>query len=225
MHHWIVAHSLSSFIRPGITDHATPPKTSAEASTTRLVLRLLDHWGFFFNGPATTAIYAGLVFDTGTFRYRNTTPDTLRAAARLVEAGVDHTDLIERILLEQGEGKARLRGRILSRFQRAAGGRVAYAGLSAAEGREGNTGGLVDELVFLRGVEVGILLTARGQGKVKVSLRSRGDLDVAALAQQLAPRGGGHRQAAGATIEGGLKTVMATVVAAVEAALSTSPSR
>ena len=61
--------------------------------------------------------------------------------------------------------------------------------------------------------------------RVKVSLRSRGDLDVAALAQQLAPRGGGHRQAAGATIEGGLKTVMATVVAAVEAALSTSPSR
>ncbi|MEZ4475318.1 MAG: DHHA1 domain-containing protein [bacterium] len=192
----------------------------AEASTTRLVLTLLDHWGVALDAPIATALYAGLVFDTGAFRYRNTTPDTLRAAARLVEAGVDHTTVIERILLEQGEGKARLRGRILGRFRRAADGRIAYAGLSEAEGREGNTGGIVDELIFLRGVEVGILLTARGRGLVKVSLRSRSDLDVAAIAQTLAPRGGGHRQAAGATIEGSLKAVTERVVAAVEAAMA-----
>lgn len=197
----------------------------AAASTTTLVLLLADHWGVPLDPPTATAIYAGIAFDTGTFRYRNTSPATHRAAARLLEAGVDHAPLIERILLEQGEEKARLRGQVLTGLRKAAGGRAAWATLRAAECRGANTGGLVDELVFLRGVEVGLLITERGDGKVRVSLRARGGIDVAAIAQQLAPGGGGHAQAAGAVIVGRLRMVEQAALAAVEAAFSAAPPR
>lgn len=195
----------------------------AAPSTTSLVLQLADHWGVPLDRPLATALYAGLAFDTGTFRYRNTVAATHRMAARLLDAGVDHAPLVERILLEQGEEKARLRGRVLGRLKRAVDGRLAWAELRAAECRQANTGGLVDELVFLRGTEVGLLLVERADGHVRVSLRSRGAVDVAALARELAPGGGGHAQAAGALVPGGLRAVAKHVVEQVAAVLSASP--
>lgn len=192
------------------------------ASTTTLVAQLCDHWGVAFDAPIATAIYAGIAFDTGTFRYRNTTPATHRLAARLLEAGVDHTTVVERILLEQGEEKARLRGRVLTGLKKSPSGQVAWVALAAAECRGANTGGLVDELVFLRGVQLGVLIVEKAPGRVRISLRSRGAVDVAALARTLAPGGGGHAQAAGAMLTGSLRSVTREVVAAAEQAVSTS---
>jgi phosphoesterase RecJ-like protein len=189
------------------------------ASTTELVLQLCDHWGVALDAELAAPIYAGLVFDTNVFRYRLTRPLTLRAAARLMETGIDHALIVERVLLDQPLSKALLRGRMLARMQTVLDGRLAWAVLTQEETDTVETGGLVDDLVFIEGVEVAALLMERGDRHVKLSLRSRGGVDVSALAKRLAPKGGGHARAAGATLEKSSAEAVADIVAAVGALL------
>ena len=188
---------------------------SEAASTTELVLQLCDAWGVALEPQLAAQIYTGLVFDTHVFRYRLTRPPTLRAAARLMETGIDHAAIVERVLLDQPLGKVRLRGRMLDRLQCSAEGRLAWATLTETECRDVETGGLVDDLVFIEGVEVGLLVMQRAGGRCKVSLRSKGAVDCAHLAQSLSPRGGGHARAAGATVELSADEVVARVAEAV----------
>jgi len=185
------------------------------ASTTELVLQLCDAWGVALEPDLSTQIYAGLVFDTHVFRYRLTRPATLRAAARLMETGIDHAAIVERVLLDQPLGKVRLRGQMLDRLQTDADGRLAWATLSEAECVGVETGGLVDDLVFIEGVEVGLLLMRRARGVCKVSLRSKGGVDVSEVAQSLSRGGGGHARAAGATVEMAPEEIVARVAQAV----------
>lgn len=174
------------------------------ASTTELVLALCDLWGVEVDQRIAKPIFAGMVFDTSIFRYRMTNPSTLRAAARLLETGIDHASIVEEVLLQQPEDKVRLRGRMIEKMQRGAGGRLAWATLTRGEMNGTEAGGLVDDLVFIEGVEVAALLNERIDGSIKLSLRSRGGVDVSTVARQLSPQGGGHARAAGATLTGQL---------------------
>jgi len=208
----------------GLVDHHKSADTAAvdvafldplAASTTELVLQLCDHWGVALDAALAAPIYAGLVFDTHVFRYRLTRPPTLRAAARLMETGIDHAWLVERVLLDQPIEKVRLRGRMLDRLEVALEGRLAWAILDEKACAGVETGGLVDDLVFIEGVEVGMLLIARSGGRVKLSLRSRGGVDCAEVAQVLTSSGGGHARAAGATVTGTARAVAEGVIAEV----------
>jgi phosphoesterase RecJ-like protein len=191
------------------------------ASTTELVLQLCDHWGVALDAALAAPIYAGLVFDTHVFRYRLTRPPTLRAAARLMETGIDHAWIVERVLLDQPMDKVRLRGRMLDRIQVALDGRLVWATLDEKQCAGVETGGLVDDLVFIEGVEVGVLLLSRGGDRVKLSLRSRGGVDCAEVAQALTASGGGHARAAGATLVGlSTRAVASRVIAEVERRLA-----
>ena len=157
------------------------------ASTTEMVLRIVDLWEAELSREIASSIYAGLIFDTSVFRYGHTDAGTLRIAARLVEKGIDHRRIVEKVLFEQRIDKVRLRGRMISDMRVEANGQYAWACLSAADVNGTETGGLVDDLVFVEGVEVGALLVENSDGRVKVSLRSRGGVDVADLAQRCAP--------------------------------------
>ena len=189
------------------------------ASTTELILELCDEWGVRLTKEIAGAIYAGMVFDTSIFRYRLTSPRTLRGAARLLETGIDHAVIVEEVLLQQKADKVRLRGRMIDKMHLDADGRLAWAALTAEEVNGTETGGLVDDLVFVEGVEVGVLLVARDDGTVKLSLRSRGDVDVSELARCCNPLGGGHARAAGALMECALEEATKVTVGAAEAAL------
>jgi phosphoesterase RecJ-like protein len=221
-------HFLAARKRAMIDHHKTAERDEvdealldpAAASTTELVLQLCDHWGVPLDRPLAAAIYAGLVFDTHVFRYRLTRPPTLRAAARLMETGIDHAFLVERVLLDQPMSKMRLRGRMLDRMHVELEGRLVWAALDEAECNGVETGGLVDDLVFIEGTEVGMLLVDRAGGRVKLSLRSRGGVDCAQVAQAIAASGGGHARAAGATVEGSAAGVAQKVLAEVQRQLS-----
>ena len=189
------------------------------ASTTEMVLRIADLWGAELSREIASSIYAGLIFDTSVFRYGHTDADTLRIAARLVEQGIDHRRIVEKVLFEQRIDKVRLRGRMISDMQVEANGQYAWACLSAAEVNGTETGGLVDDLVFVEGVEVGALLVENSDGRIKVSLRSRGGVDVADLAQRCAPSGGGHPRSAGVTLDSGLTDACVMVSQEVHAIL------
>ncbi len=167
-------------------------------------------------------LFAGIAYDTGVFRYSCTAPSTLRVAAELLETGIDAQQIIERLFLDTPFEETRFRGRILASAQRTSSGRIALAQVplslrDACAVGAGATDGVVNGLVFVVGVEVGCLLVERPGGEVKISLRSRGKVNVSGIARQLSASGGGHERAAGATLEGTLEEVTERVTAAIEA--------
>ncbi len=152
-------------------------------------------------------LYAGIAFDTGTFRYSNATPTTLRRAAYLMEQGFDHAGLVATMLMERRWEALQLAAEVYQRCERVCDGRVALARIPCADHERlglvaGDLEGLVDNLVHIAGVDVACLLIDVPGGGMRLSLRSRGPVDVAAIAEAVSPTGGGHAKAAGALLEG-----------------------
>lgn len=172
-----------------------------------MLLRAFRRWGVPIDPALADLLYTGIVFDTGGFRHSNTLPETHQLAAELVATGIDHAAIAIRTLYERTPAGLRAMGRILAdadqRFDgRLCVGRVPYALQQELGLAEGDLEGVVDALVNTVGTEVAALLIERGDGTVKYSLRSRGDTDVAEVAQQLHPTGGGHPRASGASVRG-----------------------
>ena len=188
-----------------------------------VVARLIDDLGWQPDPEAATALFTALSTDTGSFRYENTRPDTLRLAARLVEGGAD----VPRISREVWDSRSLAAIHVLSlalpTLRVEGGGQVASLVLSremmaAAGAAAGDQEGLVDYPRSLRGVEVAMVCVEDAQGTVRVSLRSNRRVDVSTLAARFG--GGGHVRAAGCTVTGGLEEVRGTVVAAAVEALA-----
>jgi phosphoesterase RecJ-like protein len=196
--------------------------TTAEA-TGALVVRAVRALGGTLTPEVATGLLTALAMDTGWFRHPNTSPETLRMAAELVESGAA-IDGIYRLLFERNTlGRLRLMGETLSGLRTDADGRIAYATVTRESiVRTGavppDTEDLVDFTVSLGGVEVGLLFLEQARGAVKVSFRSRDGLDVASLAGQFG--GGGHRAAAGAMLPGPVAECVDRVLAAVREALN-----
>lgn len=182
------------------------------ASTCEMILRIMDAWGLALDPVQARLLYVGILFDTGGFRHSNTTVETLSVASRLLSQGINHSAITTRVLLERRPNAMRLQGRILETASFFGGGAVLVGTLplSLAEELElvsGDLEGIVDSLIYVRGVEIAVLVVERGPRQVKLSLRSRGMVDVARLARELHPTGGGHAKAAGVVLEQALKEV------------------
>jgi phosphoesterase RecJ-like protein len=182
-----------------------------------------DLWNQPLDPPLATLLYTGLAFDTGGFRYSNSTPGTHRAAADLLACGIDHVSICARLFAERRPEALRAAGRVFASARWLDDGQVCVAHVPAALHAEhglieGDLEGVVDALVHTVGTDVAALLVERPDGSVKVSLRSRADVDVAAVAAALTPTGGGHRKAAGASLSGPPDEVERSVAAAVAAA-------
>jgi len=164
-----------------------------------------------------TNLYAGIVFDTGTFRYSCTTPGTLRVAAELIETGIDFQAITERILLDMPYEATLFKGRVLEGARVAASGRVAWAQAPRRLFEEVGaapdaTEGVINHLIFIQGVEVALLFVEKDPHTLKVSFRSRGSVNVAEAARLLHPTGGGHDRASGVTLAGTLDEWIPRVV-------------
>ncbi len=187
--------------RPG-RDHAQRP--TAEA-TGILVMRAMKALGGSFTPEVAVGLFTAIAMDTGWFRHSNTRPGTLRAVAELIEAGAP-IDQIYRTLFERNSlGRIKLMGTTLSGLRTDRDGKVAYATIAREDLlRTGaipqDSEDLVDFTVSMRSVNVGMLFIEQLRGGVKVSFRARNGLDCAQLAARFG--GGGHREAAGATLPG-----------------------
>ncbi len=193
--------------------------TTAEATGT-LIVRAVKALGGSFTSEVSTGLLTAIAMDTGWFRHPNTTPETLRTAAELVGSGADINAIYRQLFERNTLGRLRLMGETLAGLQIADEGRVAYAVVTREMlARTGaippDTEDLVDFTVSLAGVEVGALFLEQLRGGVKVSLRSRNNLDVARLAAQFG--GGGHRAAAGAMLTIPTEDAVARLLAAVHA--------
>jgi phosphoesterase RecJ-like protein len=151
-----------------------------------------------------SALYVGLITDTGKFMYENTDAHTHRVAAALIDAGVDVDDTYRRLYEHVPLEKLRLVSRALDGIQRHCGDRLVLTYITAADYRETGAGeemteGVIDHLRSIDGAKVAAVirdLGNRGRAARKVSLRSsEGDVDVSAIARKHG--GGGHKRAAG----------------------------
>lgn len=186
------------------------------ASTCEVIFALLRSWNMELDRDVATLLYVGTIFDTGGFRHSNTTPATHAMARDLLEQGIDHAGLNARILFERTPRGLHLMGRVLAGSRFHGQGSVLLAAIPRALSRELGTSpqdveGIVDVLVYTRGVELAVLLVEREPGVVKLSLRSRGGVNVAALARDLHPSGGGHERAAGVVLERPVDELLATL--------------
>lgn len=193
------------------------------AATTELLATLLETpaWSDVpLTRPLAEALYVGLVTDTGSFVYSLTTPRTHRIAARLLEAGARSSMIGEKVMLDIDEADLRLLGRVVSGLEIEHEGRLAVAvmTLDMQGGRAPHDVGydkVVTPIAFLATTRVTVLFREVEPEVWKLSFRSRGEVDVAALARELDPEGGGHARAAGCLLLGPIAAVRARTVAAV----------
>lgn len=189
------------------------------SSTCELVVRLLDAIGGPIGDDSALCLYAGIVTDTGRFQYEATSPETLRVAARLREHGFDHARLSQALFEDRRIAALRLTAIALDRLREEPEADLIWtyltqADLDAAGGDPSDADDLIDVIRTVRGADVAAFLKQQRDGRFKVSVRSRGDHDVAAAAATFG--GGGHRLAAGYTSEHGPAVTIERLRAALE---------
>ena len=172
------------------------------SSTSQIVCSVAGPFGLGITPDVATCLYTGLVTDTGRFQFSNVTADTLRIAAGLVDCGVDPHVVYENVYQSDSLNYLRLSGEVLCRsvYESELGlihGYVSRDDLKRFGVRMNETEDLIDNLRTLRGHRIVALLKEQPDGRVRVSLRSRSDVDIGTLARSFG--GGGHRVAAGYT--------------------------
>ncbi len=178
------------------------------AAAAEIVAHLLKQWDIPLSKPLATALYVGIVSDTGWFQFSNTHPGTLRLAAELMEAGVDTDDLYQRLHQSERAQRVALQTRAMQSLELLANGRVAVMQLTRADFADSganvpDTENLINIPLQIAAVQVSVLLTETLDGSpLRISLRSKGQVNVAQFAQQFG--GGGHARAAGLKINSDL---------------------
>jgi phosphoesterase RecJ-like protein len=195
---------------------------SAAPAVGEMIHRLAQGLKATLDPETATALYLTLVTDTGGFRFSNATPAAFEAAATLVREGA-HPEQVSQWLYEsQPLAVVRLLCEMLQTLELHQDGRVATAALTPemfarAGAAPGDSEGLIDVPRSIAGVEAVGLVRRREDGSHKVSLRSRGEVDVERIARHHG--GGGHKNAAGFTLAGDTGQVRREVAEALAAAL------
>jgi len=166
---------------------------------------------------SATALYTGILTDTGNFQFDTVTAQLFRDVSELVELGAEPATIAKKLYQRGRLSRLRILSKIYNTLRLYANGKVAMAYVTQEMYREtgadrDDTESVVNELRNLNSVEVGVFLREEEDGGVKISLRSKEQIDVSQIALQLG--GGGHIRAAGVTlpnttIEKAWKTVYA----------------
>ncbi len=187
-------------------------------ATAELLFHLMEYSGIEMDRDRAMCLYTAILTDTGCFKYNNTNPEAHRISARLIQEGV-RPDLIAELVYEVTPyGKARLFGMALATLRLSLDGKIAYMWVTQEMHKQTGTGsedtdGFTDYIRSLKDIEVAIFFRETDKGEIKVSLRSKSDLDVNQIAATFG--GGGHQAAAGCTISRPLEEAMDAVVEAV----------
>jgi phosphoesterase RecJ-like protein len=194
------------------------------AATGELIALMARELGWVMSPQAARALYVALVTDTGGFRFSNTHPRTLRIAADLLEVGVDPEQVYLDVYANAPIGRPRLLAEVLQTLVVEPEFGLAWVtvppgALDRHDVDPDDLDGIVEHARSIEGVRLALLFREMSGGRVKVSLRSVGSVDVAALAARFG--GGGHSKAAGVALHGTLGEIQASFLAAVREYLGT----
>ncbi|MGQ0669548.1 MAG: DHH family phosphoesterase [Actinomycetota bacterium] len=188
------------------------------SSSCEIAFRLIKRMGGEPSAETATCLYAGLVTDTGRFQYEAVRPETLELAAELRRYPFDHTRLVQALYEDNGFSYLRLVGVALQRLEHEPDADLVWtyltqadlagAGISASDADD-----LIDVIRTAREADVAAVVKQQRDGRFKVSVRSRGNHDVQAVASRFG--GGGHRLAAGYTSKHGLAGTVERLTAAL----------
>ena len=190
------------------------------ASVGEMVYRLVKAVGAPVTPEMAACLYTTLLTDTGGFRYGSVSAGTFELARELTEAGADAVRIAEDVCFSAPMSKMLLLGAALHNLKRE--GRMAWLSVSHQDmvracATTEDSEGIVNYAAGREGMEAAVFLRETPEGPVRVSLRSKGRVNVAQLAGRLG--GGGHRNAAGCTVPGPLTRAMEEILPMVKAAL------
>ena len=169
-------------------------------STTGVLFELFQQASWKISAANATCLYTGLTTDTGSFRYRGTNAHTLHAAAKLVELGADPAEIAKQCYLSITHERFALRKMVSNTISIKNDKKSAYLTIlpdfyTKTGAKSEDAEGVIEEVASIQGVEVGSLFEFIPDGGLRVSLRSKGKVDVNAIASSFG--GGGHKAAAG----------------------------
>jgi bifunctional oligoribonuclease and PAP phosphatase NrnA len=200
------------------------------AACGEMVFDLIRALGVPLSLEIATHIYLAILTDTGSFHHSNITPPTFDICRQTVEAGVNPTIMARRVYDSNSFGKLKLIGALLDSMELLDEGRLAVLhmddGMLAACGCTNNdTEGLINLPLTAREIQAVVFFKSGPAGEVRVSMRSKYDVDVRRVANDFG--GGGHKNAAGFTVRGSLESVrkgiLDKLVAAVDEGLESRP--
>jgi bifunctional oligoribonuclease and PAP phosphatase NrnA len=183
-------------------------------ATAEMVYRLAREASIRISPEIATCLYTAVLTDTGSFMFEGTNEHTFSLARELVLAGADPVGCARNVYFGHSTAKMRLLGSALSNLHRE--GPLAWIWVTReqmerAEAKEEDCEGLVNYALSIQDVEVAAFFRELPNGSFRVSLRSKGQLNVADVATRFG--GGGHKCAGGCSVEGPLAAAVARVVA------------
>jgi phosphoesterase RecJ-like protein len=191
---------------------------SSAAATALIVFDLLRYAGWPITKKIAEALFVAISTDTGWFQFDNTDSRTLRVCAELIDAGASPSQMYRDLYQNFSPQRFKLMTTMLNAFELQLDGRLAVQHLTQADfkktgARDSDTENLIDECRRISSVEAAALFVELADGRVKVSLRSRGAIDVCRIAANFG--GGGHKMAAGAHLPGPLENAKKLILDAV----------
>jgi len=182
-------------------------------ATAEMVFRLTKEAGIRISPEIATCLYTALLTDTGSFMFEGTNADTFTLARELAQAGADPARCARNVYFAHSTAKMRLLGAALSNLHRE--GHLAWIWVTReqmehAGAKEEDCEGLVNYSLSIQDVEVAVFFRELPDGRFRVSLRSKGQLNVAAVAERFG--GGGHKCASGCSLDGPLSIAVARVI-------------
>jgi len=195
-------------------------KDTAAEATGRIVAEIAGRLGVKLTEVIASPLFCALATDTGWFRFPSASGETFRLAARLVDADASPPAIYRDLFEQDTIGRLNLVGRVLAGAVTSHDGKVIrsevrQSDFKATGARPGDTEDLVNTTLTVKGTQLAYILIELADGKVKVSFRSRSHVDASALAANFG--GGGHRAAAGATLDGPFDSACERVTAMVDA--------
>lgn len=192
------------------------------ASVGELVFRLAKQAGAEMTPELATCLYVTLLTDTGGFCYGGVQASTFAIAEELTRAGADPVRIAQEVYFATPMSKLLLAGAALSNLKRD--GRLAWLWVTHADmmrscAAEEDCEGIVNYALSVGGVEAAAFFRELPDGSIRLSLRGKGRVDVAAIAAKLG--GGGHENSAGVTVDGPLQSAMQLILGELKIALTT----
>ncbi|MCD8071078.1 MAG: bifunctional oligoribonuclease/PAP phosphatase NrnA [Akkermansiaceae bacterium] len=194
-----------------------------EAATCCILHKLVKYMNRPLTPAISSALYAGISTDTGSFQYEKTTPEVMRMAAELLENGVDVAEINRRLYQEVSPASLRITREVLNGMRLEENGALCSYALDWPTKRRlragaDDTADLVDIIRVIRGVKAAAIFEDLGDGLIRVSLRSKvPGVDVSAVAAQFG--GGGHAMAAGIRMRSTLEEAREQVLGSLRGVL------
>jgi bifunctional oligoribonuclease and PAP phosphatase NrnA len=200
---------------------------SSAAACGEMVLDLIDALGVPLQADIATHIYLAILTDTGSFHYSSISPRTFDICRRTLEAGVDPVLVARNVYDSNNMGRLKLFGSVLSAMQLDPTGRIAIVYLDHEMAREAggtyeDTEGLINLPLTVKEIEAVVFFKQTEGDEYRVSMRSKGEVDIGAIAKQFS--GGGHKNAAGCTVRGPIEQLQKIFIERIDQAIETTAS-